>query len=1082
MMGGRRLLGIVVTVGMALGAGLLCSATAAAAPPAWRIDALSNTTTAAGGTLDYLVQVTNGGFADSDGSEIDVVATLPAGVTAVSTADASAGASFSCSGPGNSAVAGASVVTCAETDVVPRDGVRTIRLTVAVALSASGSITSSFEVAGGGGPSASTVDPTRIAAAPPGFGVDAFDGQVTANPVGDPFTQAAGHPFAASTEIDLNTVTNPNPPFGPLWPVEPAKDLLIDLPAGFIANPTVTAQCSAAELANAQGAEPEPLCPQASQVGTTLVRLNDLPEPVVLGPLPVFNMEPAPGEPARFGFNVAGTVVTLDAQFRSDSDYGLTLSAADLPQALALAGISLTLWGTPSDPLHDAERGCPGQLNPWRGGPTCSSGARLTAMLRNTTYCGNGLPTTLSVDSWTHPDAFQSATFSNHAPPGYPSPPSAWGAQLRPTGCDKVPFDPTLTVAPASPAQAGQPDAFSFDLNLPQSYDTTSIGESDLRQAVMALPEGMRVSPVGSNGFAGCSPDEIGLDTTDEPTCPDASTVGSATIATPLFDQPLTGSVYLAMPDDNPFGSALAIYLVAEGPGLIVKLPLDVEADPDTGQLTAAFDDFPQLPISDLQLQLSGGPHAWMALPDACGQFATHALATSWSGRAVASESDFTVSQGAGGGPCPTPPPPPPPTPRPHPHAPAPAAAPPPAPFAPAFAAGTANPVAGASASFHVQVTRTDRDQQLGVLSVDLPTGLLGKIAGTVLCPAGAANTGACPGASRLGDATVGAGGGAGARSTSTGPVYITGPYKGSPFGLSIVVPAAAGPFALGSMVVRAAIDVDRRSAQLHVVSDPLPTTLHGVALDLREVRVAVDKPRFVVNPTSCGVKHVLGTVNSVLGAIAHVSTRFQVAGCAKLAFAPKLALTVGAAHRTKAGTSTPLSATLTQTPGQTNLRSVTVGLPRTLRAGLPDVKRACSLASYDAGRCAANARVGVAVAVTPLLRKPLRGRVYLVKNPARATPDLMVALRGAVSLDLTGKVSISRRGRVALSFDTLPDAAIATFTLRLGAGGSGPVRIAADLCAAKAKAATASVRFRGQDGRVLDVGQALHIDGCRRG
>jgi hypothetical protein len=701
----------------------------------------------------------------------------------------------------------------------------------------------------------------------------------------------------------------------------------------------------------------------------------------------------------------------------------------------------------------------------------------LRAFLRNPTSCtpaGIGLPTTLAVDSWTNPGELESATFFSHLPPAYPSPPSDWGAQLGPTGCRAVPFDPSMTAAPGSTAQAGQPVAFSFDVTLPQSDDPSLLGEADLGAALMALPEGMRVSPVGANGFAGCSAAQIGLDTTAEPTCPDASKVGSVTITTPLLPQPLTGSAYLATPNDNPFGSALAVYLVAEGPGLIVKLPSEVEEDPGTGQLAVALDDFPQLPLSSLRFDLSGGPHAWMTLPDACGVFATDALAVAWSGRVVASQSGFAVSEGPDGGPCPTPPPPPAVTPSP---SPGPVAAPSPAPFAPSFAAGTARPVAGASAPFHVQVTRTDQDQQLGSLSVDLPTGLLGRIAATALCPDGAANAGACPGGSKIGEATVGAG--ASVLATSTGPVYLTGPYKGAPFGLSMVVPAAAGPFALGSTVVRAAIDVDRRSAQLHVVSDPLPTSLHGVPLDVREVSVAVDKPRFVVNPTSCGVKHVLGTVGSVLGAIARVSTRFQVAGCAKLVFAPKLALAVGAAHRTKAGTSTPLTATLKQAPGQANLRSVTVGLPGMLRAVLPGAERACSLASYDAGRCTAKASVGVAVAATPLLREPVRGRVYFVKNPARATPDLMIALRGPVSLDLTGKVSISHRGRVTLSFDAIPDAAITTFTLRLGAGASSPLRIASDLCAAKPKAPTASVGLRAQDGRALDVGQALHVDGC---
>jgi hypothetical protein len=519
-------------------------------------------------------------------------------------------------------------------------------------------MTSSFQVSGGGMASASTVDPTTITTTPPGFGVDAFDGQVTDSD-GGPFTQAAGHPFAASTAVDLNTTTNPNPPAGPLWPVEPTKDVLVDLPAGFVANPIDVVHCTPAQLANAQGAEPEPLCPPSSQVGTTLLRLNDLPGAVALGPLPVFNMVPASHELAQLAFNVAGTVVTLDAQLRSGSDYGLTLKAA-VPQDLAVAGVSLTLWGVPADPSHDAERACPGQLNPWRGGFPCPSASPRTAFLRNPTSClGASLPTTLSVDSWTDPGVFKRATFVSHDPPAYPSPPSQWGAQQGLTGCETVPFDPWLTAAPASAAQAGQPVAFAFGVDLPQSDDPDALGEADLRWAAMALPEGVRVSPVGTNGFAGCSPAQIGLHTTTEPTCPDASKIGSATITTPLLSQSLTGSVYLATPNDNPFGSALAIYLVAEGSGLSVKLPWEVQEDPDTGVLTAASDDFPQLPLSSLHLELSGGPHAWTTLPDACGIFTTQALAASWSGIAVASESSFAVSEGAGGGPCPTPPGPP---------------------------------------------------------------------------------------------------------------------------------------------------------------------------------------------------------------------------------------------------------------------------------------------------------------------------------------------------------------------------------------------------------------------------------------
>jgi hypothetical protein len=650
---GRRLQGIVASGGMALSVSLLCLATAAAAAPGWRIDALSNTTAASGGTLDYLVQVTNESAATSDGGQLDLVATLPDGVRALSTASVS----FSCTGPGGSVV-GASVVTCTETDVVLARDSRTIRLRVEVAPTAAGLVTSSFQVSGGGLASATTVDPTTITFASPGFGVDAFDGQVT-DPDGGLFTRAAGHPFAASTAIDLNTVTNPSSPFGPLWPVEPVKDAVVDLPAGFIANSIDAAQCTATELENAQGAEPEPLCPPSSQVGTMLVRLNDLPGPVVLGPLPVFNMVPARNELAQFGFNVAGTVVTLHAQLRSGSDYGLTLHAV-VPQELAVAGLSLTLWGVPSAASHDVDRGCPGQLSPWRGGSTCASGAPLRAFLRNPTSCDDdSLPTTLKVDSWTNPGVFKVATFLSHDPPGYPSLPNQWGAIRGLERCDVVPFDPTVTASPTSTAQAGQPVAFSFDVHLPQSDDPDVLGQADLQWAGMALPEGVHVSPVGTNGFIGCSPAQVGLGTTAPPTCPDASRIGSATIATPLLAEPLTGSVYLATPDDNPFGSALAIYLVAEGPGLIVKLPWEVQEDPETGDLAVVSDDLPQLPLSNLHLELSGGPHAWMALPDACGVFTTQALAVSWSDVAVESESSFEVSEGVGGGPCPTPPGPP---------------------------------------------------------------------------------------------------------------------------------------------------------------------------------------------------------------------------------------------------------------------------------------------------------------------------------------------------------------------------------------------------------------------------------------
>jgi hypothetical protein len=1039
---------------------LACSAPALADGPAWRIDSLSNTTAAPGTTFDDFVQITNVGTADTDGSEIDVIATLPPGVSAVSAANGPV-SNFTCTGPGGSALAGATVVTCSETDVVPAHsgvGFRYVDLTLALDPGASGSPTSSFQLTGGGADPASTVDPTTITPAAPSFGVDAFDGQVTSDPAGDPFTQAGGHPYAASTSIDFNTTTNPNPVVGPLWPVEPTRDVLVDLPPGFIGNPTVAAQCTAADLANTEIVEPKPLCPPASQVGTALVRLRNPLGSTVFGPLPVFNLVPPANLPAQFGFNIAGTVVTLNAQLRSASDYGLSVNVANVPEGLDIAGTSLTFWGVPADPSHDADRACAGQSNPWRGGPSCSSGAPLDAFLRNPTSCtapGVGLPTTLHIDSWVHPGVFQNATFFSHLPPAYPAAPSDFGPQQGPTGCAGVPFEPALAATPASPAKAGQPDGFDFDLTLPQNSDASGIGEADLKKAVVTLPAGVRVSPSAADGLGGCTPGQIGLHTTDDPTCPDASKIGSLTITTPLLSQQLTGSIYLASPHDNPFDSLLAIYLVAKGPGLIVKLPGEVDADAITGQLKATFDNNPQLPFSKLHLEFVGGPRASLTLPNTCGTYTTHAVLTSWSGTTVSSDSSFALSADGNGAPCP------------------------PSGFAPGFLAGTQNPIGGATSPFSLRLTRSDQDQELSSLAVDMPTGLLGKIANAVLCPDGAANAGTCEDVSKIGSVTVGAGAGPSPFYITSGRAYITGPYKGAPYGLSIVVPAVAGPFDLGNVVVRAAVQVDRHTAQLHVVSDPLPTILQGIPLDVRDVRVAVDKPDFIVNPTSCVAKHVAATVGSTLGAIAHVSTRFQVTDCGDLPLAPRMRLTVGGAGHTRTGVSTPLTATLTQTPGQTNLRSVSVSLPTALNALLPVVNQACTLAAFNAEHCGDRAKVGSAVAITPLLRDPLRGSAYFVKNPARPIPDLMVALRGPVSLDLTGKVTIPGGKHLATRFDTIPDAPITRFTLRLVSGRNGPLGVQTNLCSARARGATAALGFRGQNGALVRVNQRLTILGC---
>jgi hypothetical protein len=1052
-----------------------CAVPASAAPataPAWRLDVQADTTAVPGGTLTYVVQMANVGTAAVDpvGHPLTFTAQLPTGVTALGVLTAPGGgplanAGWDCS----SLVVGAQSLTCTnsspplpplEAMALPPADFATLTLDVAVAGDAAGVVTSEFSLTGGDAsePSASTVEPTTITAEPPGFGVAAFDGTVV-DPAGMPFRQAGGHPFAATVSLDFNTTTDPAPLKGRLWPVEPVKDVLVDLPPGLVGDPTAVETCTADQLA-AGGLRARTECPASSQVGVALVRVNAVNARSVLGPLPVFNMVPPPGVPARFGFNVAGTVVTLDGELRSGSDYGLSVRVRNVPQALAVAGTTLTFWGVPADPIHDPERACPGEIAPWQpDGRACGSGGALKAFLRNPTSCtpeGVGLPVDLSLDSWVHPGAWQTARFVSHLPRGYPWAPADWGPRDGTTGCEAVPFQPGLSVTPDSRA-AGVPSGYAFELTLPQSARPEPVGQGDVRRAVVRLPEGVRVNPAAADGLAGCSPLQVGLRTVEEAACPDGSRVGTVTIDTPLLNAPLTGSIYLAGPHDNPFDSLLAVYLVARGPGLIVKLAGRVETDALSGRLTAVFDELPQLPFSSVRLSFDGGPRAVLVNPPLCGSYDVSGELTSWSGAVRAVGSSFVVDGGcfAAGA----------------------------RPFAPGFAAGVESPVAGGSSPFYLRVTREDADEELRRVTVRLPRGLLGRLADVVLCSAADAAAGTCPEASLIGHVVAGAGAGPLPFYIGGGRVYVTGPYGGAPFGLSVVVPAVAGPFDLGIVVVRAAVFVDRRTAALRAVTDPLPRVLEGIPLQLRDVRVAVDRPGFMVSPTGCGPKQVRGVVEPVAGRVAGVSSHFQVGECTALPFHPRLRLFVGSRGHTRAQSSTPLTAVLTQQPGEAGIARVSVTLPTVLSAQLPVIDDACTPEAFAGGRCE-SARVATAVATTPLLRDPLRGSAYLVRRPGQVLPDLVVALRGQVDVDLVGRVAIPGGRHLSATFGQVPDVPIRRFALRFQAGPRGVVGLAHGLCGrGRANApAAASIRIVSQSGTVRALRSTLAIRGCASG
>jgi hypothetical protein len=1030
----------------------------ASAAPILKLYSVAPTSVAPGETFDYVVSVLNVGPDPTDGSPYQLDVTLPAGLAADSAVDAN-NTQWAC------AVA-AQRFTCTDTEPLVVIGSAqpqntTIRLRVTAAPAATGVLTSVLDIYGGGAQRSdggtcaslapgvacsSAVDPTAITSTPRGFGIDAFDGEVSSDALGDPYTQAGGHPFGVSTSFDFNSVARSIPVTTPFEgttqiqtaePVEPTKDLTVQAPPGLVGNLTAVTQCNPADLAGS-GASAPPACAPSSQVGVAVVRLAGAIETPFF-PQPVYSVLAPPGVLARFGMNVLGTIVTIDAKVRSGSDYGLTLTTKNLSEGLTVLGSDLTLWGTPASPLHDGLRACAHHVPPTliAGGPVCSSEAAQKPFVRLPTSCAGPQLTTIGVDSWFNPTRLAGASFTSHVPLGYPFSPSEWGHPQGATGCSQVPFAPSISVEPTSKA-AGSPTGLSVDLNVPQAALETpgAIAQADLRDAVVTLPRGMSLNPASADGLQACSSAQIGLLGTGfpapnpihfseaEPSCPPASQIGTVAIHTPLLDEALQGSVYLAAQGDNPFDSVLAMYIVARANGVLIKLPGHIETGPG-GQLTTRFDDQPQLPFSNLHLELKSGPRAPLATPSACGAYTTTTDMTPWSSPATPDatpSSSFQIDEGCSGGG-----------------------------FAPSFIAATANNQAAAFSPFSVTLARSDSEQDLGALQVKAPPGLLGMLSHVALCGEPQAAQGTCPAASQIGHTIAAAGVGPSpiylpVAGQPQAPVYLTTGYHGAPFGLSVVVPAIAGPFNLGTVVERAAISVDPVTSQITISSDPLPQILDGIPLKLRTVTVTVDRPGFMFNPTNCRRMSIDGVIASAQGAAANVSSPFEVANCANLPFHPSF--TVSTAGKTSKANGASLHVHLgthegptnTGAPGESNIAKVDVQLPVVLPARLPTLQKACTAAQFgaDPAGCPVGSFVGTAIAHTPILASPLSGPAILVSHGGQAFPDLVLVLQGeGVRINLTGHTQI-KKGITFNHFETVPDAPVSSFDLTLPAGSHG--------------------------------------------
>ncbi len=938
----------------------------------------------------------------------------------------------------------------------PESGVVNVNINVHVLPTASGSLLNSASISGGGTPeaaSASTSTPVTPESEAVPFGVSVAN-DVTNTEGLD--TQAGSHPFAFTTLLAFSV--------GGVNPFEhcyrnttlscptlntQAKDVEVSLPPGVVGNPTAVPYCTQAQFET----KAVDGCPPATQVGG--LRLYFYGEGTHPQYAPVYNIEPPPGQPGELGFTVGGPAhIPMYFHVRSDGDYGLTADIANINQFDPPWMGLLTIWGNPADAAHHNERVSEiGNCNISDEG--CESDVVAPKpFLRMPTSCAEGmLSLPVAADSWqVQLD---------------PRPTLASGRIAGMKGCELLQFSPNISFQPST-HQAGSPVGYDINLEVPQNEELEGLGTPDVRDVEVTLPAGTVLSPSAANGLAACGEKQFGLKVRAKGTCPSASKVGAVEITTPLLSQPVKGNVYVGEPECSPCdptqagaGGMVRVLVEAEGSGVIIKLAGHTRIDQATGQLTTVFRDNPQLPFNDLVLSLERGSGAPLVNPTACGPAITTAAVTPWS--SISADQISTPAVQIEGCAAPG--------------------------FSPSFTAGmTGSPRAGAFSSFAVSLSRQDGEQALGRVSVTTPPGLLGVLKSVEQCSEALANAGTCSAGSQIGTGTIVVGPGSSPLTITGAKVFLTGPYEGRPFGLSISAPAVAGPFVLsgnagnGNEVVRASIAIDSHTSALTVTSDPLPQALNGVPLDIRRVDVTVDREGFMFSPTNCDAMAVTGSIASTTGTVSNVSHPFQSTNCALLPFRPKFsASTQGKASKANGAS---LQVRVVAGAGQANIAKVKVDLPLQLPSRLSTLQKACVDSVFEANpaSCSAASVVGHATVVTPLLKNPLIGPAYLVSHAGAAFPDLEIILQGeGITLILDGNTHISK-GITSSIFKAVPDAPIKSFDLRLP---EGPHSVLATNLSAKAKHSLCGQKLNmptaitGQNGAVIKQTTKITATGC---
>jgi hypothetical protein len=843
------------------------------------------------------------------------------------------------------------------------------------------------------------------------------------DPAAEFYTQAAGHPDFGITDFAFNYTRETNILAEEVKvPEGHVRDARVDLPPGLAVDPEAVAECPEAQIAALE-------CPESTQVGedeaqgTAELALGI--RKTVTESFPVYNLTRRPGEPARFGVEVKSSTLALaesisatklqsaiylegglswhhEAETAENSgvpsgDYHEFFEIHNIPTQPELIESRLIFWGVPQEHTHTGE-----------------APRAFITMPSSQSVCTSPSTTYLHVDSYEAEGAFLKDADETRLHNG---------TAILATGCNALAFNPSLSLAPAT-SRSDQPDGATVDLHIPQLLAEPGTPDSpDLQTAEVSLPEGMTLNPAAAHGLEGCTNAQLKLGTAETIECPAGSEIGTVTVNAPgIPDGSLAGKVYLGAPEPGgaESGEEFRIFLAAEAPqyGVGLRLEGHVKANLKTGRLTAIFAGEPQVPFEDFTLTFRGGQRAPLANPLRCGPVEPAAALTPYTGQPAqaAQTHGFTIDANGKGGSCSTP-----------------------LPFAPTQTTPPQSPSrAGAHSPFTLQLARGEGQQYLLKVQTTLPPGLLGAIPSVTLCGEAPANAGTCPSTSEVGTVAVSAGAGS-EPFTFTGHAFITGPYGGTPYGLSIVVPAAAGPYDFGEVVTRASIGVGLYNGRL-VVSSALPRIVEGVPLRLRGLSVSVNRPNFLFNPTDCAplaTESRLGGFVPGSSALTElgVSSPFQVGECNKLAFTPKFTAATGA--RVSRVNGAGLEVKVTQAAGQADIREVLTSLPKKLAARITTLHKACPAATFEAGPppggCSKEARVGSAAVTTPVLPGALTGSAYFVSHGSEAYPDLDIVLTGdGVEVVLVGHTHIAATGILSSSFESLPDVPISSFALSL--------------------------------------------------